>query len=261
MSDQTIVRETQDGVSLLRMNRPEKKNAFNGAQYDAFRSALEEAEADDRIGAVVVTGQGNAFSAGQDLSEFDPGQAPDGAAQGFPRFIDALSRFEKPLLAAVNGAGVGIGATLLLHCDVVYLAKSARLRFPFTALGIVPEAASSLLLPLVVGPQRAAELFFTAEWIDAAYALELGIATRVFDDAELLGASLAKAHEIAAQPVGALRATKRLLLATRAPTLQAVLDRELETMAARVGSPENLEAVAAFFEKRPANFRKANRSS
>jgi enoyl-CoA hydratase/carnithine racemase len=163
--------------------------------------------------------------------------------------MEALVAYDKPLLAAANGVGVGIGATLPLHCDAVHVGESARLRFPFSALGLVPEAASSLLLPQIVGPQRAAEIFFTAEWIDAPRAVELGLAARMLPDAELLDAALARAREIAARPVGSLRAIKRLLLATRSDALRQTLDRELASMAQRVGTPENLQALQDFFAK------------
>ena len=245
MSD-TVLRETRDGVTLLTLNRPRKKNAFNGEQWLALSAAFDAAREDDAVGCLVVTGAGNAFSAGQDLTEIT---GEGGSGQAFPRFMEALVAYDKPLLAAVNGVGVGIGATLPLHCDVVYVGESARLRFPFSALGLVPEAASSLLLPQIVGPQRAAEIFFTSEWIDAARAVELGLAARMLPDAELLDAAMARAREIAARPVGALRAIKRLLLATRGDALRQTLDRELESMTERVGTPENLLALKDFFAK------------
>ena len=245
MSD-TVLQTSLDGVTLLTLNRPHKKNAFNGEQWLALTAAFDAAREDDAVGCLVVTGAGNAFSAGQDLTEMT-GEGGSGAA--FPRFMDALVAYDKPLVAAVNGVGVGIGATLPLHCDVVYVGESARLRFPFSALGLVPEAASSLLLPLVVGPQRAAELFFTSEWIDAPRAVELGLAARMLPDAELLDATLEKAREIAARPVGSLRAIKRLLLETRGNSVRETLDREMQSMAARVGTPENLQALKDFFAK------------
>jgi len=242
----TVLRETRDGVTLLTLNRPRKKNAFNGEQWLALSAAFDAAREDDAVGCLVVTGAGDAFSAGQDLTEIT---GEGGSGQAFPRFMEALVAYDKPLLAAVNGVGVGIGATLPLHCDVVYVGESARLRFPFSALGLVPEAASSLLLPQIVGPQRAAEIFFTSEWIDAARAVELGLAARMLPDAELLDAALARAREIAARPVGSLRAIKRLLLATRGDALRQTLDREIESMAERVGTPENLQALKDFFAK------------
>jgi enoyl-CoA hydratase/carnithine racemase len=170
--------------------------------------------------------------------------------------MEVLVGFDKPLLAAAKGVGIGIGCTLLLHCDVVYVGESLRLRLPFVALGLVPEGASSAMLEAVVGSRQAAELLFAAEWIDARRALEVGIATRCFPDAELLGATLARAGEIARWPVGALQATKQTLLAARRERVAAALRAEDEGMRRQAGSPENLEAVRAFLEKRPADFRK-----
>ncbi|MCZ6781953.1 MAG: enoyl-CoA hydratase-related protein [Proteobacteria bacterium] len=259
MAEETVTRALHDGVALLTLHRPQAKNAFNAAQWDALRTALDETRENEAVAAVVVTGAGSAFSAGQDLKEL--GGLDGGSGAAFPRFMQALVRFDKPLLAAINGVGVGIGATLPLHCDVVYMAESARLRFPFASLGLVPEAASSLLLQLAIGPRRAAEIFFTAEWIDAQAALELGLVSRVLPDAELLDATLGRAADIAANPVGALRAIKRTLLASRAPAVQAALDCEMEGMKAQVGTPEQIEAIQAFFEKRPPNFRKLRPST
>ncbi len=165
-------------------------------------------------------------------------------------------RLDKPLLAAVNGVGVGIGLTLLLHCDVVFIAHGARLRPPFVELGVVPEAASSYLLPVQLGWQRAAEVLYTADWIDARRAVELGIASRVYPRAELVPAARAFAARVAAGPIGAIRHTKRLLLATRAEQVRAAREREDRAFEERIGTPENLEAVMAFFEKRRPDFSK-----
>jgi enoyl-CoA hydratase/carnithine racemase len=170
--------------------------------------------------------------------------------------MEVLVAFDKPLLAAAMGVGVGIGCTLLFHCDVVYVGESLRLRMPFVSLGLVPEGASSVMLEAVVGSRQAAELLFAAEWIDARRALEVGIATRVFPDAELLAATLARAREFARWPVGALQATKQTLLAARSERVAAALRAEDEGMRRQAGSPENLEAVRAFLEKRPPDFRK-----
>lgn len=246
-----------DGVMLITLNRPQKKNAFHDAQWDGFTEALAAAQADPAVAAVVVTGAGADFSAGMDLGAFGAG-APrtDGHPTAYHAFMARLVEFDKPLLAAAKGVGVGIGCTLLLHCDVVYVGTSVRLRLPFVALGLVPEAASSYLLGAVVGIRQAAELLFTAEWIDAARALEVGIATRVFAEDELLSATLAKAREIAQHPVGALQATKRTILAARADAVRAALREEDAGMLKQAGSPENIEAITAFLEKRKPDFRK-----
>jgi len=240
MKRETLIEELRDGVAFIALNRPQRRNAFNDRLYDDTRAALAEARDDDRVRAVLITGAAGAFSAGQDIGEMGSGHA-------FGPFVDELSSFDKPLLAAVNGVAVGVGLTMLLHCDVVYVGESGRLRAPFVSLGLVPEAGSSLLLPLIIGPQRAAEILFTNEWIDATRAVEIGLAARALPDTELLPASLAKAAEIAAQPLAALRYTKQLLLAARAEALRAARARENEAM--RMGSPENVAAIRAFREK------------
>ncbi len=243
----TLLREDQAGVALLTLNRPEKKNAFNSAQWHGLTDALDEIRVDDAVKCAVLTGAGSDFSAGQDLGEMSEGSPEAGKA--FPRFMESLVAFDKPLLAAVRGVGVGGGATIPLHCDVVYLGESARLRYPFSALGLVPEAASSLLLPLLIGPQRAAEVFFTSEWIHAPRALELGLAARVLPDDEVLDALLERAREMATHGVGSLRAIKRLLLEPRRQAVHDTLKREMAAMTERVGTPENLEALKNFFSK------------
>ncbi len=255
MNRETVLSEHRDGVALLTLNRPGKRNAFNDQQYDDLRDALTDAQADGTVKVTVITGAPGAFSAGQDLAEM--AAAPvhqDGVPHGFGPFLDRLSTFDKPLLAAVNGVGVGIGLTMLLHCDIVYMAESARLRAPFVSLGLVPEAGSSFLLQAIVGPQVAARLLYTSAWIDAELAVALGLAAAKFPDAELMERTLQEAGEIAQQPASALRRTKQLLLAVRADVLAAARRREESAMALSGGSPANVEAIRAFREKRPPNF-------
>jgi enoyl-CoA hydratase/carnithine racemase len=254
-----LLRELRDGVLLLTWNRPERKNAFDDAAWLAFRDALDAARAAPDVAVVVVTGAGGEFSAGVDLHSFGGALGADGAAPApgahpFDLCIAAVAAFDKPLVAAARGAAVGFGATFLFHCDLVYVGESLRLRLPFVSLGLVPEAACSFLLPAMIGTRRAAELLFTAEWVGAQRALEVGIATRVVPDAELLEAALAKAREIARWPVSALQATKQALLRGRAAGVRAALATEAEGMARLAGSPENVEAVTAFLQKRPPDF-------
>jgi len=253
MERETVLVERDGGVAVVTMNRPRQRNAFNERMWHEMRETLGELLEDHGIRAVVVTGAPGAFSAGQDLGEMNIERDTE---PGFPAFMDLLCAFDKPLIAAVNGVGVGIGLTFLLHCDIVYIAEGARLRAPFVPLGVVPEAASSYLLPLIVGFQRAAEVLFTADFIEAPRAVELGIASRMLPLDQLLPAVRAKAAEIARQPIGALRHTKRLLLATRAEQVRAARAREDQAFAERIGCPENLEAITAFFEKRPPDFSK-----
>ena len=255
MNRETVLSEHRDDVALLTLNRPSKRNAFNDQQYDDLRDSLADAQADDTIKLAVVTGAPGAFSAGQDLAEM--GVAPvyeDGMPHGFGPLVDRLSTFDKPLLASVNGVAVGIGLTMLLHCDIVYVAESARLRAPFVSLGLVPEAGSSFLLQAIVGPQVAAELLYTNAWIDAERAVALGLAAAKFPDGELLDRTLERAAEIASQPAAALRRTKQLLLDVRADVLAAARRHEESAMALEGGSPANVEAIRAFREKRSPDF-------
>lgn len=256
-SGDSVLQELSGGVLLLTLNRPEQKNAFHNVMYDALRDALADAQSRREVRAVVITGAPGAFTAGQDLAEMArPVASADGAPHGFGPFMDRLCAFDKPLLAAVNGVGVGIGLTLLLHCDLVFIAEGARLRAPFVTLGVVPEAASTYLLPLLIGHRRAVEVLYTAEWVDARRAVEFGIASRLCAPAELLPATLETARRLAKLPPEALRETKRLLLATREEAVRAARRREDTIFAARTGSPENAEAIRAFFEKREPDFSK-----
>jgi enoyl-CoA hydratase/carnithine racemase len=247
-----VLVESRDGVCVVRLNRPEKRNAFDTPTYDALATALRDAAADDAVHAAVVTGVGQAFSAGQDLAEMGALAAggAGGEAHGFPHLMDALCAFDKPLIAAVNGVGVGIGFTMLLHCDLVYVADTARLRLPFVPLGVVPEAASSYLLPVTVGWQAAAELIYTGAWIDAARAVALGIAVASVPGDSLLPTVLECAAAIAAAPLAALRESKRLLVATRADAIRAARAREDAAFARRIGSMENADAIRTFLAGR-----------
>ena len=261
MADPVLRELDEEGVLLVTLNRSDKKNAFDDGQWDGLRDALNDARDDPRVAVVVVTGAGGDFSAGQDLTTFGKAAAPraDGHPNGYHGCMAALAAFDKPLLAAAKGVGVGIGATFLFHCDVVYVGESVRLRLPFVALGLVPEGASSYLLQQVIGSQRAAELFYTAEWIDAGQAVKLGMAAGVFPDAQLLEATLAVAREIAQYPVSALQATKRTLLRAHREGIRAAFEAEDEGMKAQAGSPENVEAIRAFIEKRKPDFRQFRR--
>ena len=255
MNRETVLSEHLNGVALLTLNRPDKRNAFNDQQYDDLREALADAESDETIKVAVITGAPGAFSAGQDLGEMGAPRAhDDGEPHGFGSFVDRLSTFQKPLLAAVNGVGVGIGLTMLLHCDIVYMAQSARIRAPFVSLGLVLEAGSSFLLQVIVGPQVAAELLYTNAWINAVRAVDLGLDADAFDDDELLERTLEKASEIAQQPLAAIRRKKQLLLDARSEALAVARSREETAMAQSAGTPANVEAIRAFREKRAPDF-------
>ncbi|MBW2244830.1 MAG: enoyl-CoA hydratase/isomerase family protein, partial [Deltaproteobacteria bacterium] len=203
-------------VRLLTLDRPAALNAFNDDLYDAVDEALTAAAASPDVAVVVITGEGRAFSAGQDLAELDrPRRHEDAGRHGFTPFIETVESFPKPLVAAVNGIGVGIGLTLLPHCDLVLIADEARLRAPFVSLGVTAEAGSTHLLPETIGWQQTAHLLYTASWIDAAQAVEQGLAWRSFPRERLLEEALQVAGEIAAMPIASLVATKKLLLEAR----------------------------------------------
>jgi len=248
-------------VRLIRFDRPEALNAFDEALYHAAADALAEADARTDIACVVLTGNGRAFSAGQDLGEMsridtsDASAGPFGdAGPGFPRFLDTLAAFPKPVIAAVNGIGVGIGMTMLLHVDIALIATTARLRAPFVPLGVVPEAAGSLLMPAVMGNQRAAEKLYTGEWITADEAVASGLALRAVPPGELLDAAMDLARRIAKMPVASLRATKEMVIAGRIDAVRAARAREDAQFQAMIGQPANIEAITAFLEKRDPDF-------
>ena len=232
MGDNEILRIDDDGpVRRLTLDRPEAKNAFNRALYDAARAALDEAAADDTVTVCVITGAGDAFSAGQDLKALARAKDNPEEAQGFDPFARTLAAFDKPLIAAVNGVAVGIGVTLLLHCDLVLASDTARFKLPFTALGLAPEVASSLLLPAAIGPQAAAYYLLTGDWIDAETAVSHGLVWARFAPDALMKETLGLARQIAESPLDAVRNTKRLLQAARADAVTAAMDRELGVLA------------------------------
>ena len=254
------IRELDDeGVLLLTLNRPERKNAFDEDQWDALTDAMNEAREDPRVAVVVLTGAGGNFSSGVDLSSFGAGQErpprEDGQPSAFFALVTALFAFDKPILAAVRGVAIGGGCTISLACDVVYVGEGLRMRLPFANLGLVPEIASSYTLQANIGRQRAAELMFTAEWIDAARAVEMGLAARSYPDEEVLDAALAKAREMAQWPVSSLRAIKQTLQVAHQAGIEAARKIEDERMTQLAGSPENVEAIRAFMEKRAPDFK------
>jgi len=246
-----------DGVLLVTLNRPRRKNAFDNDQWDGLSEILANARLDPKVAVAVLTGAGGDFSAGQDLTAFGEASKPrdDGQASGYFGCVRSLFDFDKPLLAAARGVAVGGGCTLLIACDVVYLGESARLRLPFANLGLVPEIASSYTLQSAIGRQRAAELFFTAEWIDAARALEMGMAARVYPDEFVLDETLTKAREMAQWPVTALQEIKKTLMVVHRDPIRRALEIENAAMARLAGSPENIEAITAFIEKRDPDFK------
>lgn len=229
-------------VAIITMNRPERKNAFTREQYDSLGSALAVIDADETLRVAVLTGAGAAFSSGQDLKEMaematavasgDSSAGGSTGAGGFTVLLDALETFQKPLIAAVNGVAVGIGMTLLPYCDIVYVAESARMRVPFSELGVPPEAASSVLFADRVGWQRAAELLLTSRWIDSREAVEIGMALRRVADDQILAAAVELAHEIASKSPYSTRVIKQLMVAGRGTRTAEARSREEALFAA-----------------------------
>jgi enoyl-CoA hydratase/carnithine racemase len=235
------------GVCEVRFNRPEKRNAITFAMYAAVRDALEAAQAEPAVRVVLLSGEGPGFCAGNDLHDFlaGPDFTMDHPVMGF---LKTLATLEKPIIAAVHGQTVGIGVTLLLHCDLIVAAKSTQFSMPFVSLGLVPEAASSLLLPRQLGAQRAAQLLLLGEPFDAARAERLGLINQVVEDAALLEHARALAQQLVRQPPEALAATRRLLRGDPAPVL-ARIEAEARIFSAQLKSPEFRTAVSAFLAR------------
>jgi enoyl-CoA hydratase/carnithine racemase len=255
MMSSTVLTELKDGILLLTLNRPDKKNSFHTEQWKALAAELDAARENDDVTVVVLTGAGNDFSAGQDLKD----ALVPGGMSSYRITERAVMDFDKPLIGAARGVAVGGGATMLFHCDVLYVGESLRMRLPFNSLGMAPEFASSYMLQALIGPQRAAELLFTTEWIDADKALETRIASRKFKDDELLQNALAKAAEIAQLPLSSLMETKRCLKTAHKAGIEAALKIEREAMDRLTGGPASVEAMMAFMEKRKPDFRKLNK--
>jgi enoyl-CoA hydratase/carnithine racemase len=244
-------------VRTLTLDRPEALNAFDEALYDATARALLDAADDPGVAVVLLTGNGRGFSAGTDLVEMHR-MATDPDFQrgehGFLGLLDALVALPKPLVCAVNGVGLGIGATILGFADLAFMASTARLKCPFTSLGVAPEAASSYLLPLLVGRQNAAWMLMSAEWIGAEEAREMGLVWRVCEPDDLLPEARRHAELLASRPVSSLVAVKRTMTEPLRAGIAAARERENAAFADLMGGPANLEALAAFAEGREADF-------
>lgn len=249
------VEDGAEGVRVIAFNRPEVRNAFDTAMYQEVTAALLRADADDAVGAVVLTGRGSAFTSGQDLAEMAAiatGTVVEGAGQGFMGLLDALIELSTPLLAAVNGVAVGLGFTVLAHCDLVLVDATARLRVPFAELGVPPEAASSVLFPARMGWQQAARILLTSDWVDAAEAVQLGMALRVCDEGTTLAETVALAARIAAHPHAALRAITSLMRAGHHDLVQAANRREQAAFSTLLGSAVASGPLAGYAPTSPA---------
>ena len=250
-----ILTQVRDAIMVVELNRPEKKNALTSEMYALLGDALSRAEGDDAVRVVVIHGKPDVFTSGNDLEDFMK-RPPQGEDTPVFRFLDAASRAAKPLVAAVNGAAVGIGTTLLLHCDLVYAGDNARFRLPFASLGLVPEFASSYLLPMVAGYHRAAELLLLGEPFGPDMALAAGFVTRVVPAAQTLDTAMEAARKLAALPAKSVRTTKALLKGAHAAAVRNQLQLEGRHFREMLLEPAAREALAAFIEKRKPDFSK-----
>jgi enoyl-CoA hydratase/carnithine racemase len=242
-----------NGVRTLTLNRPEALNAFNEALYDAATVALRAADEDPTVAVVLLTGAGRAFSAGNDLVEMQARITnPDfqSGQYGFPGMIEALTNLCKPLILALNGLGVGIGATILGYADLVFMSSTARLKCPFTSLGVAPEAASSYLLPQLIGRQNAAWILMSSEWVDADEALRMGLAWKVCEPDDLLPEARRHAEVLASRPIPSLMAVKQTVVEPFRAQITAALEREYAQFAELMGGAANADALAEFAERR-----------
>ena len=250
----TIRFDIHNSVATLAFNRPDKKNAITAAMYQSLADHLKEAEHDIAVRAIVITGDGGIFTAGNDLDDFlkHPPQGDDSAVV---QFMTALRTTSKPVIAAVPGIAIGIGTTLLMHCDLVYAADTAKFALPFTSLGLCPEFASSVLLSRVAGYQRAAEKLLLGEAFDATEAERIGIVNRVLPAADLPAFVVAQAAKLAALPSESLRITKQLMKADLLTPIAAAMLTEMQHFMRMLQGPDAKEAFAAFLDKRKPVFR------
>ena len=261
-SPDLLLIEDVDLVRVLTLNRPDKANAFNERLYHTAAAALREAEEDDAVSVVVFTGAGRVFSGGVDITEMTAAIPRDGQpapparttdpssmSRGFDAFVNALQSFPKPLVAAVNGAAVGIGFTMLLHCDLVLVSENSRLRAPFTRMGVAPEAASSYLLPRRMGRQHAALALFTSDWIQPEEAVEQGLAVKVCAPHQLIADAVELACRIAEHPLPSLMATKRLVLDAERDGILRARELEGEEFSRLLQLPNARDRVTAQLDK------------
>lgn len=253
----SIRTETADGVLTLTFDRLDRKNAITAAMYQTLADALVAAETDPAIRVIVLAGHESVFTAGNDLEDFMKNPPKDESAP-VHQFLRAISTATKPLIASVSGAAVGVGTTMLLHCDLVYASDTAKLSMPFAQLGLCPEAASSLLLPQLAGYHRAADKLLFGEPFDANEARELGLVNRVLPAGELEAFVRTQARKLTLLPPASLRATKRLMKEGATPQIAERMSVEGKQFGEMLRAPEAREAFTAFFEKRRPDFSKFN---
>ena len=254
-----ILTHVDAGVTTLTLNRVDKKNSITAAMYSAMADALEQAEEDKEVRALVIQGHATVFSAGNDIGDFLNGPPRlEGAAQDTPvmRFLYGISSFPKPIVAAVCGPAVGIGTTMLFHCDLVYAGDNAMFSLPFVNLGLCPEAASSLLVPQMMGYHRAAEALLLGEPFMAEAALEVGLVNRIVPPTEANGIAQAQARKLAAKPISSLLETKRLMKKGQASLVAQQITEESASFGRMLSEPAAREAFGAFMAKRKPDFSK-----
>ena len=250
---ENIMVNIAEGILQLRINRPEKKNALTRDMYTAIAEALRQADTEDSVRVIIITGNDTCFTAGNDLADFLNTPTKDNE-QFMLAFLNTLSHVKKPLLAAVNGFAVGVGATLLLHCDLIFAGKNASFQYPFVNLGLIPEAGSTLLLPQLIGYHRAAELLLLGDAISAQKALEFGLINQVCSDELTLKSILEVAKNMANKPVSALCQTKALLKQGQQGELDVRINEEIKYFQIYLHSPQTKEALQAFMEKREPDY-------
>jgi len=251
----TIRTVNTNGVAVIEIARPEKKNALTQAMYTAMTEAIVAADADSTIRALLITGQPGIFTSGNDLEDFMQ-RPPAGEDSPVFQFMKALAECGKPVVAAVTGGAIGIGTTMLLHCDLVYVSDEARLAMPFVGLGLVPEYASSLLVTQRVGHAKATELLLLGEPFNGESAVEMGIANAVLPAAEVVNHARRMAERFNALPPGAVRESKALMRRAQKSLVEETIRTEAEIFGKRLRSPEAMEAFQAFFQKRKPDFSK-----
>ena len=254
MSD-ALTHAQSDGVLTVSFNRPDKKNALTLAMYEALVEVLGRADEDPSVRAIVLRGEGGTFTAGNDLGDFMK-NPPASMDTPVGHVLELLPRLRTPLVAAVDGAAVGIGTTLLMHCDLAYCSDRAKFKMPFVPLGLCPEAGSSYLLPRLAGRAKATELLLLGETFDAATALDIGLVNAVLSPEIVDARAHAVAMKIAQLPPASVRLTKALIGQAHHDMLQAAMKREGDQFIARLRSPEAAEAMQAFFQKRAPDFSK-----
>lgn len=250
-----IITSIEHGILTIEFNRPEKKNAITAVMYQTMADALSAAQSDPQVRAILFVGKPEIFTAGNDLEDFMK-HPPSSKAHPVFQFMQCVSHATKPVVAAVSGVAVGIGTTMLMHCDLVYAADNAKFSMPFSQLGLCPELASSLLFPQIVGYQRAAEKLMLGEPFSADEAHQMGLVNKVLPIDQLIPFARAQSAKLVALPAASLRTTKQLMRAGQIAAIEAKMQEENKYFSAMLVAPEAKEAFEAFFQKRRPDFTK-----